>query len=70
MRPPRPGIYWVKDSYWIDRMAGQTESEWHIAQYSTDFAGRGSWDFIGDECGLGEDHIVRISPEVLPPEAP
>jgi hypothetical protein len=51
-------------------MAGQTESEWHIAQFSLDFAGRGSWDFIGDECGLGEDHIVRISPEVLPPEAP
>jgi hypothetical protein len=68
MRPSRPGIYWVKNNHWIDRTKGETETEWQIAEFSLDHAGRGCWDFIGDECGLGEDKIVAISPEVVPPE--
>lgn len=63
MKPDHPGIYWVKEKFWIDRTAGETENEWRIAEWTDD----DGWLFIGDECGLGNEHIVAIGPEVTPP---
>ncbi len=62
MIPDRPGYYWVKH-YGYDGSGGKSVSEWFIAEYV-----EGSWETIGDECGMDRGNVVEIGPEIMLPE--